>query len=256
MKPISFTTKFIFIAGWCCSVAYCQDNNSHVQPVRADSSSQQNAFNKSLSLFNASIGEESRLYNGTEYNFYDPIIKGNAYFSDVNAFTPGSVFYDGTFFSGVPMLYDIYSDKVVTLLYNHFSKFSLAKEKVQSFDILGHHFVNINADTLTNNLVIKSGFYDELYNGKTQVLAKREKNIQTATSGILGPESYFNPVKNYYLRKNNIYYTITGKGSMLGVLKDKKKEIQQYIKTNQIKFGDDPEGAMVKIASYYDHLIN
>jgi hypothetical protein len=222
----------------------------------ADSSSQQNALNNTLKFFSASIGKQSPLFNGAEYYFYDPHIKGNAYFLEARAFVPGAVFYDGELFTGVPMLYDIYSDKVVVLLYNHFSKFSLVNEKVKSFDLLDHHFVNINADTLVNNSIIKSGFYDELYNGKTQVLVKRSKNIQTATSGILGPESYFNLVKNYYLRKNKVYYSITGKGSMIDVLKDRKKQIQQYIKANQIKFRRDPEEAMVKIASYYDHLTN
>ncbi len=241
------------IAFLLCAVV---GKNSLAQTAHTDSSSQQNALNNTLSLFYASIGEQSRLYNGTEYYLSDPITKGNAFFSDVNAFTPGSIVYDGTYFNGVPMLYDIYYDKVVVLLYNHFSKFSLIKEKVKSFDFLDHHFININADTLGVNTIIKTGFYDELYGGKTQILAKRSKNIQTSTSGILGPEAYFNPVKDYYVRKNNTYYSFSGQGSLLDVLKDKKKEIQQYIKANQIKFRQDPEEAMVKIASYYDHLTN
>jgi len=91
---------------------------------------------------------------------------------------------------------------------------------------------------------------------KRRYWQKGQKNIQTSTSGILGPEAYFNPVKDYYVRKNNTYYSFSGQGSLLDVLKDKKKEIQQYIKANQIKFRQDPEEAMVKIASYYDHLTN
>ena len=246
-------TYLFTIAFLLCAVA---GKSSFAQAARADSSSQQNALNNTLSLFYASIGEQSRLYNGTEYHFSDPVTKGNAFFSDVNAFTPGSIAYDGTYFNGVPMLYDIYYDKVVVLLYNHFSKFSLIKEKVKSFDFLSHHFINIDADTLGVNTIIKSGFYDELYAGKTQVLAKRLKNIQTRSSGTLGSEAYFNPVKDYYIRKNNVYYSFGGEGSLTSILKDKKKEIQQYLKANQIKFRQDPEEAMVKIASYYDHLNN
>ena len=250
MKRITYLFTIAFLL---CAVV---GKSSFAQAARADSSSQQNALNNTLSLFYASIGEQSRLYNGTEYRFSDPVTKGNAFFSDVNAFTPGSIVYDGTYFNGVPMLYDIYYDKVVVLLYNHFSKFSLIKEKVKSFDFLNHHFINIDAGTLDVNTIIKSGFYDELYAGKTQILAKKSKNIQTSTSGILGPEAYFNQVKDYYVRKNNVYYSFGGEGSLLSVLKDKKKEIQQYLKANQIKFSQDPEEAMVKIASYYDHLTN
>jgi hypothetical protein len=248
--------KPIYLSLIVCLTCAMISQKTFAQVARTDSSSQQNALNNTLTLFYSSIGDQSPLYNGPEYYFYDPLIKGNAYFADVNAFSPGSVFYDGLLFNGVPMLYDIYSDKVVVLLYNHFSKFSLIQERVKSFDFLNHHFININSDTLNINTVIKSGFYDELYNGKSQVLVKRSKNMQTTTGGLAGPESYFDPAIDYFLRKNNIYYKVTSKGSMLDVLKDKKKELQQYIRANQINFRKEPEEAMVKIASYYDHLTN
>jgi len=224
-----------------------------VAPV--DSSSQQNALNNTVSLFYSSIGKQSPLYNGIEYNFYDPAIKGNAYYADMNAFTAGSVFYDNIHFKGVPMLYDIYDDQVVVLLYNHFTKFCLIKDKVNSFDFLDHHFVRIDTVTFLNNPVIKPGFYDELYVGHLQVLARHSKNIQTSSSGQTS-ESYFNYTKDYFIRKNNIYYSFSGQGALLDILKDKKKEIKKYLKENDIRYHTNPEEAMVKIASYYDHLTN
>jgi hypothetical protein len=57
------------------------------------------------------------------------------------------------------------------------------------------------------------------------------------------------------VRKNNTYYPISSQGSLLSVFKDKKKELQQYIRSNEIKYRKEPEDAMVKIATYYDHLI-
>jgi hypothetical protein len=231
-------------------------NAAFSQAAHGDSSSQQNAFNNAVSTFYASVGNESRIYNGPEYYFYDPSVKGNAYFSDINAFTAGSVNYDGILYSGVQMLYDLYKDEVVVLLYNQFSKFSLINEKVKSFDFLGHHFKNIINDTVYNKSDLKSGFYDELYNGKTEVLVKRSKDIQTNISGVNGLENYFNNKKYYYLRKGSVYYSISGKGFFLDVLKDKKKELQQYIRSNGINFRQDPEDAMVKIATYYDRLTN
>jgi hypothetical protein len=242
-----------FLVGFAATLTA---KSSFAQVGPADSSSQQNAFNNAKALFQASLGPQSPLYNGPEYYFYDPLIKGNAYFMDVNAFTPGSVFYDGALYTGAPMLYDLYSDKVVILLYNHFSKFSLLNERVKSFDFLDHHFININADTISNKTSgISSGFYDELYNGKTEVLVKRSKSIQSNT-GTLASERFFSPAVEFYFKKNNIYYKISGQRSLLDVLKDKKKLVQQYIRTSQIKFHRDPEDAMVKIATYYDHLTN
>jgi len=229
---------------------------SFAQAARGDSSSQQNAFNNAVILYNTSLGNQSPIYNGAEYYYYDPIIKGNAYFMDVNAFTPGAIDYDGVYYTGIPMLYDLYSDEVAVLLYNHFSKFSLRKDKISSFDFLDHHFVNINADTVRGNSGIKSGLYDELYNGKSEVLVRRTKSIQTNTGGTLGAEKYFSPSTDFYFKKNNTFYSVSGQRSLINILKDKKNEIQQYIKANQIRFRSDPEDAMVKIAKYYDHLTN
>jgi hypothetical protein len=228
---------------------------SFAQLMSTDSSSQQAAFKNAVSLFSNSLGEQAPLYNGPEYNFYDHAIQGTAYFMDVNTFTVGTVFYDGQLFNNVQMLYDLYTDDVAVLLYNQFLKFYLLKPKVKSFDFLGHHFVNIIPDSINNKSGIKSGYYDELYNGKTEVLVKRTKSIQTTTN-LAGLEKYFSPSIDYYIRKDKVYYSFSSQGQLLDILKDRKKEIQQYIKANKIKFRDDREQAMVKIASYYDHITN
>jgi hypothetical protein len=238
-----------------CFVSIATFSKCLAQAAPGDSSSQQNAFNNAVILYNSSIGNQSPLFNGPEYFFYDPLIKGNAYFMDINGFTPGSVSYDGAYYTGVPMLYDLYSDAVVVLLYNHFSKYTLVKEKVKSFDFLDHHFININADTLSGNSEIKSGYYDELYRGKSAVLVKRVKSIQNSTGGT-GVEKYFDASRALYLKKGNTYYSVTGQSSLLNILKNKKKELQQYIKTSQIVFRSNPEQAMVEIITYYDHLTN
>lgn len=237
----------------CC---FGVGKNSSAQATLRDTVSQSNSYKNAVKLYNASLSNHSPLFNGPEYYFYDPLIKGNAYFLDINAFTPGSIFYDGALYTGVPMLYDVFKDEVVVLLYNHFSKFSLLTEKVKSFDYLERHFVNIKADTLAANTPIQPGFYDELYNKKLQVLVKVSKNLQNHTNGIGIPEAFFNLKKEFYIKKNSIYYSISGKRSFINILKDRRKDIQQYIRTNKINYREDPEAAMVKIAAYYDSLTN
>jgi len=252
---ISIMKKWNFLYLIICTINIVTLTGAQAQTATGDTTAKQKALSNAVAFFDSSIGDQSSLYNGPEYNFYDPIYKGTAYFMDVNAFTPGSLHYDGVLYKNVPMLYDLYADKVVVLLYNHFSKFSLLSERLKSFDFLDHHFINIAADSTSANSVVSPGFYDELYVGKVQVLVKRVKNIQN-NPGTTTIESYFNPVTSYYLRKDNVYYSISGEGSFLSVLKDKKDALKQYIKANKIKFRKTPEEAMVKIASYYDHLTN
>lgn len=243
-----FSTVLLFCAFFC--------QKSLAQTALGDSSSQQNALNNAVTLYNTSLGNQAPIYTGPEYYFYDPHIKGNAYYMDVNGFTKGSVYYDGNLYNNMSMLYDLNLDQVVVLLPSHISKFSLIKERVKSFDFLGSHFINISADTLVNNTALQSGYYNQLYNGKCEVLGKYSKSIQTTTSSITGLENYFSLSKDYYIKKNNVYHSISSQGSLLDILKDKKKELKKYIKANKIAYRENPEDAMVKITTYYDHLSN
>ncbi len=218
-----------------------------------DTSSQQK-INSLIQNFTSAIGENSRLYNGPEYEQYDPAIKGNAYFDDVNTWKIGSVNYDNVIYNNVPIMYDIYKDYVVVLLYNKASRYTLLNDKLHYFNLADRHFVLVNVDSL-NNPGIRNGIYNQLYKGKTEVLAKRSKTIQIGTTGNL--ESYFTAgKKEIYLKKGAEYYNINGVPSILKALQDKKKQVQLFISENRINYKTDPEQALSKIASYYDQLTN
>ena len=227
------------------------------QTALNDSSYLQASITQTVSNFYKSIGQQSRLYDGHEYLPYDLHIKGNALFPyDAQGWEPGEVTYDGILYKNVPMMYDVYKDALVVLLYNKFTMYTLLKSRVHDFSFPNHHFVRLDADSISNGKSgIISGYYDQLYGGKIEVLARRSKSIQNSSnSSVLAPETFFVPTNDYYLRKGNIYYKIGSKSSILNVLKDKKSELQQYLKTNKIKYNANPEDAMAKIAAYYDHL--
>jgi len=237
---------------WCALAS--EKSFSQILP---DTSAQQGAFNKAVTQFRAALGGQSPIYNGRQYFFYEHYLKGNAYFQDVSDFTAGSVFYDGALYINVSMIYDLYGKKIVVLMPDHFSTISLLNERVKSFDFLNHHFINISADTLIHNEAgLKSGYYDEIYQGKTQVLVRRSKSIQEISGGFEGIEHHFSYSADFYVKKNNIYYSAGNQNTLLEVLKDKRKELQHFIKSSKIKFRKNPEESLVKISSYYDHLAN
>ncbi len=225
-----------------------------------DSSYLQSALTQTVANYNKSIGQQSRLYNGPEYELYNRSIKGNALFPpEAQSWIPGVVYYDGIIYKDVPMMYDIYKDVLVAILYNKFSAYTLLSERVHDFTLSDHHFVRIDADSLNTTSTasgITTGFYDQLYGGKTEVLAKRIKTIQNSTNVSAIMETYFLEKNEYYLRKGNNYYSVSSQSSFLKVLKDKRSILQQYIRDHKIKFRNDPEGAMASIANYYDHLTN
>jgi hypothetical protein len=228
------------------------------QALRPDTGLINAAVSKANTLYTKAIGEQLPLNNGPEYYFYNPLqFKGSAYFMDAT-YTSGSVYYDDAEYKNVSLLYDLYKDQLVSVLFDQYSKYGLLNERVQNFDLLGHHFININADSLIKNTVLKTGYYDELYHGNTQILCKRYKTIQNynSTTGSQESYQYFTSAKeDFFVRKNNVYYKVGGKGELLDILKDKEKLLRQYIKANKIKFKDEG-AAFANVAAYYDHTTN
>ena len=196
------------------------------------------------------------MYDGKEYYYYDRVIKGTPLFPlNAQSWETGEVTYDGFRYQGVPMMYDIYQDIVVVLLYNHFSMYSLINERVTDFSFSGHHFVRINTDSIPDDKSgLTTGFYEQLYAGKSQVVARHVKTIQHNASTENSLETYFLEAHDYFLKKGKTWYKVNSQGALFSVLKDKKQPLQKYLKENNIVFGDNPELALAMAAAYYDRL--
>jgi hypothetical protein len=242
--------KFLLLFLLTCCV-----KNVVLAQATADSlkAGQTNVYANVKRDFYKKIGAQSRLYNGMQYDAYDPHIKGNACYNDVDSLHAGSVFYEGYQYNNVKMLYDIYKDELVILIYNQFMRISLISDKVRDFDLLNQHFIYVKNDPANSNS-LKTGFYGDLYDGKIQVLSKKTKSIQNSTDYTGNIIPYFSPAKDYYLFRNGKYYTVNSQGAFLDVLSDHKKEVKQFVKSNNIQFKKAPEQAMAAIAAYYDHL--
>jgi hypothetical protein len=235
-----------FAIAFACKTAYAQS--------ATDSARYNVAVNGIVNHFYQGVAEQSRIYNGYVYDSYDSSIKGSAYLDDIDAWRPGSVIYDGEDFENVSMIYDLYTDQLVVMLFNHASPIALVPEKVTSFDLHDRHFVRIN----NSSSGVKAGFYEQLYGGHSQVIKKIEKTLKS-TSSSTGRERFFVPlhdVPDYYIKRNGSYYKVTSQGTVLDVFADKKKELKQYIKDKHIQFDGLFELSLSSVVGYYDSLTN
>ncbi|OQP66864.1 hypothetical protein A3860_00400 [Niastella vici] len=199
-------------------------------------------------VYNPFIEKQSRLYNGIEHLGYAFKIKGHAYFLQRELQT-GSVVYDGLEFVNVPMLYDLLKDQVVVQHFNGFTKIGLVHEKVTAFTLNGHHFIRL--DSLLGPPII-TGYYDEVYTGRLKVLVKRGKYIEETIKDEL--EREFIQKDLFFIQKEGTYYAIKNYKGLLALLKDRSKEVRQYLRKNRIKYRKGPENAIVKATAYYDSL--
>ena len=203
---------------------------------------------KAVSYYYNFIDNQSRLYNGNEHLGYSQRITGFAYFGE-NNWQTGTVLYDGLVFKNVPMLFDLYKDLVIVRHFNEYLKIALISPKVKSFTIADHHFIRIVQDSLTNPL-LKTGFYDVLYDGNLTCLARRTKIIEETVTDHL--EQEFVEKNFYYIKKNGVFKAVKSYKGLLEILKEHGKEIRRYLKKNKIKFRKNKETAIVTAVSYYD----
>src|SRR5665811_375840 len=196
------------------------------------------------------IQEDAQLYTGKEFIKYSVNIKGYPFF-ETDQMQTASIFYDGTLYENVPLLYDVVAQEIVINRYNSDERIRLLNEKIKYFIFDGHRFENIfsveGRDENVTNI-----FYDIMFTGKASVLVKRIKHIKSAIRAE-DPTSFVEE-DELYVRNGNNLYAIDGKNSTLQAFGDKKNEVKNFIKKNKFRFKKNMEKELVMTAEYYSTL--
>ena len=237
--PNRLTTVIIF----CFSSAF-------IKAQSIGDSAVSKKFANAMEIYLSALGDQSPLYNGKEYVDYEIIINEGHAFFESREFMKGEIQLEGMTFREVPMLYDLIRDELIVRDIRNVYKVILPASKVRQFVLAGHTFVRIEHNDSNR---VKTGFYDQLYNGKLSLYARREKKIFEKRE-IARIDNIVQSHNSYYILKEGVYHNFKNQNGLLDILKDKKKEIQQYFKKNKIKFKDDPETAMVTAVNYYNRL--
>lgn len=244
MPPVQIKTLVLFV------LFLALRSKSESQTLEPDSTASPDVKN-ALVVYNASLANQLRLYNGKEYKEYQYSFELGQPFFFHSDWSKGTVMYDGGFYKDVSILYNIVTDQLIIQNHHNFSKIQLIKDKVASFSLLGHSFINIPRDSLLSTN-LKPGYYDILSTGNITLLARRTKNIQETVRQTVEHKIYGKD--HFYVKKNNNYVPIQTKKSFLELFPDKKKEIQQYIRKNKLRFRKDQENVMFKVVAYYNQL--
>jgi len=199
------------------------------------------------SFYTAAIGGQSRLYNGTEHRDYLSRDEETPYFG-LDDWQYGYIIYDDERYDSVAMFYDLSTDQVITEHKLSGAKIELIAKKISAFELNGHSFERLQKDSAG---VIGEGFYQRLYGGPTRVYVRRNRTLTSRASGNELVYS-FEERNRIYLRKDNLYYPVKSKRSVLQVLDDKRPELKAVLKREKLKFRLDRELAIVRMAATYD----
>jgi hypothetical protein len=220
------------------------------QPEK-DTAFLQTAIQNTIQFYQKTIGAQAKLYNGSRYKQPINSEEQHPYFIS-DDWIMGDVFYDGEIFQNVPLMYDLYNDKLVTEHYSSGNALQLIDEKLHSFEIAGHHFEKIDNQSVGGSLP-RSDYYDILYPGTTKVIARRQKFLREQIVSNEIETSYDEKVR-YYIFKNGVYFLVNKKGSVLKLLGDKKQPLKKFLKSKQIYFSKDKELALQSMSRFYDSL--
>lgn len=206
---------------------------------------------QALALYDSATVGSQHLYNGKQYFVYDSREVEHQFFL-TDDWTVGSVFYDGQRFEQVPLLYDVFKDQLVVRYRRGFGNVTLQSPKVRSFTLAGHDFVRVEADTGRVE-GLRTGFYDQLYTGKTKVLARRRKDrLQQLSETKI---TILFPIKDQlFVYKNGEYQPVRSKSSVLALLPEYKRLLRKELRKQNLSFRDNREEAIINMASHYDEL--
>lgn len=218
----------------------------------SDTALYRSAQNNVIQLYIDSLKENLHLYNGTEFTAAYRSSAGHPFF-EYSEPQKGNVFYDGVLYPGMRLSYDLVHDEVIFVTPAKNLNVKLITQKINWFDIQDHLFVRVSENSNAVNSP-PDGFYELAYNGPYSVLIKRKKYFDQATRE--DNLSKFIQSVNYYVRKDNIYYAIDSKRSLLAVCKDLKTEVLKYMQKENLNFKKDPVNTTIKVIEYYSQLKN
>ncbi|MBS1533426.1 MAG: hypothetical protein JSU01_24215 [Bacteroidetes bacterium] len=206
------------------------------------------AYAQAVNGYNQALGEQAEFLNGPRYYILPAAVKGSPYFLGSPAFQPAVIRYNGTPYSNVPVLYDALNDAMVSSVRDVL--YTFRTDKLTDVYLSGHHFIFLEA---AKSLNLSPGYYDQLYGGSSEVVVKRSRSV-VHRSGSQGEETLYDDRDDIYIKKGNTFISVSSKGSVLKVFKDKADQLKQYLSVNKINYRKEKEGAVAKLAAYYDNL--
>lgn len=200
-------------------------------------------------LYYDSLETTPAIYKGTEHVYYEFRIEGIPYFYSEDM-AASEILYNDFVYDSIQAYYDIYK-QVLSIEHNKLSyDIDLDPKKVSQFKIHGHLFENLYLDSLPG---MKDGYYDKIVDGDVKFYVRREKELRKEIENQV-VKKWFVDLNKYYLLKEDIYYKVRGKGSVLKVLAEHKKKLKAHIRAKSISFKASPEDAIEKIIEYYNEL--
>jgi hypothetical protein len=193
--------------------------------------------------------ENQILFNGRMWRNMYFNVRGNQFlFSD--EFQPGTLMMNGRLFGDLRLLYDIYSDEILTRTPKGIIV-QLNKEMVNEFTFdfnnNTYYFLKQEEDEADYK-----GYVNVLYSNNLKLFVKYKKDIL-----LLAEEKKYDAFFQYhriFLLKDGKTYLINNKNNVIRLFPETKHEIRNFIRGNKLKMTKKEPASFIPLIEFIDKL--
>jgi len=190
------------------------------------------------------------IFNGKLHNSYLSSIEGTAYFIS-DSFQMGTLVYENIFYENIVMNYDLVLDQLIVAENRSTGlPISLFSPRVKEFSYAGLIFFYLN-NTDPLSAYLSEGFYQQLASGQATAICRSTKVI-IETPGESTVLRRFEQQKRYYIIKEGQLYHIRRKQDLLNTLKDQRKGIQEFMRSQKLNFKKKKERTITAVTEFYN----
>lgn len=218
---------------------------------------QNSVSNELYNVFDDTVGQENiPLYQGIVHYEKYRTINAKVQFHKSVDFLRGGVQYDGQWYYGLYLKYDVFSDEVLFRATKGagVGAIQLFKEYLSRFEIDGEHFMKISEDDAPSLDIV--GFYSISQEGPYFGLYIKyiKRRIGKKDRKVLYYE-FFDAPSKYVLFYNGEFQNFNTKREVLGLFPDFHKEINSFYRAGKRKQKIDPDGFTSSLATHIEGLI-
>lgn len=226
-------------------------NHTNAQPSTDDSARLALLKSKATAIYLDQRANEIPLYNGRLHVAYPAAIGGFAYFM-VPDWEKGQVMVDGVLYTDIDMKYDLVADELVVAQKGEYTMYvALGSERVNAFSFMGYEFVSSQKEL--TGLGLPDAFYRVLEGPRITAFLQYSKWIEERLDGQQLLRN-FTPAYRFYIWKDRKLQMVKNKKELLELLKDKRKEVNKFMKSRSLKFRKEPERTVTEVVDYYNKL--
>jgi hypothetical protein len=174
------------------------------------------------------LGNNSLLYNGTEYIKQFDQTKGTPFFPSEK--TNGAILYFGNWYKNLDLLYDIQDDVVITRDVQGLLKMRLTREKLDEFMVDNHHFVKLKLTTGAGE------YYEQFFKGQRLLLMQWRKVTDSDDPQI---QKFILRKTLFVLDKGEII-TLERPSDLFSIDPKHQKDLKKFYREQKLSFKKDP----------------